>query len=248
MAARPTWKGLSQDQPRQHPDPGVPGDRLGGDDQLQPAARRVPDPHPAEAVVPELRARSADVRDRQGLRVREGALRGHRQRGRHREGPARVDAGHRPRAVHRRAPRSIPIYVERPYYLAPDGAMATEAFAVMREGMKGKAGIGKLALYGREYLVAVQAREKGLVMYTLRHARRSAQHGQHRGARRRAREDQAGRDQAGEAGDRRTSRATLDLRSTATSTRRSCSGSSTRRSPARKWSRPPRRRRRRSST
>jgi len=41
----------------------------------------------------------------------------------------------------------------------------------MREGMKGKTGIGKLALYGREYLVAVQAREKGLVMYTLRHAR-----------------------------------------------------------------------------
>ena len=53
-----------------------------------------------------------------------------------------------------------PIYVERPYYLAPDGGMATEAFAVMREGMKGKAGIGKLALYGREYLVAVQPREK----------------------------------------------------------------------------------------
>jgi DNA end-binding protein Ku len=64
-----------------------------------------------------------------------------------------------------------PIYIERPYYLAPDGAMAREAFAVMREGMVGKAGIGKLALYGREYLVAVQAREKGLVMYTLRHAK-----------------------------------------------------------------------------
>jgi DNA end-binding protein Ku len=64
-----------------------------------------------------------------------------------------------------------PIYVERPYYLAPDGPMALEAFAVMREGMKGKAGIGKLALYGREYLVAVLPREKGLVMYTLRHAR-----------------------------------------------------------------------------
>jgi DNA end-binding protein Ku len=64
-----------------------------------------------------------------------------------------------------------PIYVERPYYLAPDGTIATEAFAVMREGMKGKAGIGKLALYGREYLVAVVAKEKGLVMYTLRHAK-----------------------------------------------------------------------------
>ena len=63
-----------------------------------------------------------------------------------------------------------PIYIERPYYLAPDGPMALDAFAVMREGMKGKAGIGKLALYGREYLVAVQPKEKGLVMYTMRHS------------------------------------------------------------------------------
>src|SRR5262245_14102440 len=63
-----------------------------------------------------------------------------------------------------------PIYLERPYYLAPDGPVAREAFAVIREGMQGKAGIGKVALYGREYLVKVQPREKGLVMYTLRHA------------------------------------------------------------------------------
>ena len=64
-----------------------------------------------------------------------------------------------------------PIYVERPYYLAPDGPMAQQAFAVMREGMQGKAGIGKLALYGREYLVAVQPKDKGLVMYTMRHSK-----------------------------------------------------------------------------
>ena len=63
-----------------------------------------------------------------------------------------------------------PVYVERPYYLAPDGQVAAEAFAVMREGMAGKAAIGKLALYGREYLVAIQPRENGLVMYTMRHA------------------------------------------------------------------------------
>src|SRR3954470_6881870 len=63
-----------------------------------------------------------------------------------------------------------PIYVDRAYYLARDGGMATEAFAVMREGMAGKAGIGKLALYGREYLVAVRPQENGLVMYTLRSA------------------------------------------------------------------------------
>jgi DNA end-binding protein Ku len=63
-----------------------------------------------------------------------------------------------------------PIYIERPYYLAPDGNVAAEAFAVMREGMAGKAAIGKLALYGREYLVAIQPRETGLVMFTLRSA------------------------------------------------------------------------------
>lgn len=62
-----------------------------------------------------------------------------------------------------------PIYVDRSYYLAPDGPMAAEAFAVMREGMAGKAGIGKVALYGREYLVAVRPQKKGLVMYTLHH-------------------------------------------------------------------------------
>jgi len=64
-----------------------------------------------------------------------------------------------------------PIHVDRAYYLAPDGNIATQAFAVMREGMKGKAGIGKLALYGREYLVAVQPKDNGLVMFTLRHAK-----------------------------------------------------------------------------
>jgi DNA end-binding protein Ku len=63
------------------------------------------------------------------------------------------------------------IYLERPYYLAPDGPVAKEAFAVIREGMKGKAGLGKVALYGREYLIKVQPRENGMVMYTLRHAK-----------------------------------------------------------------------------
>src|SRR4030088_2401935 len=63
-----------------------------------------------------------------------------------------------------------PIYLERPYYLAPDGPVAAQAFAVVRVGMEGKAGIGEGALYGREYLVKVQPRERGLIMYTLRHA------------------------------------------------------------------------------
>jgi len=63
-----------------------------------------------------------------------------------------------------------PMYVDRTYYLAPDGAMAGEAFAVMRDGMTGKVGIGKLALYGREYLVAVRPLQRGIVMHTLHHA------------------------------------------------------------------------------
>src|SRR5918911_2451938 len=63
-----------------------------------------------------------------------------------------------------------PMYVDRAYYLAPDGPVASDAFAVMREGMKGKVGVGKLALYGREYLVAVRPHNRGIVMHTLHHA------------------------------------------------------------------------------
>ena len=48
--------------------------------------------------------------------------------------------------------------------------MAAEAFGVLREALRGKAGIGKLALAGRENLVAVQPRERGLAMFTLRPA------------------------------------------------------------------------------
>src|SRR5258708_2598436 len=63
-----------------------------------------------------------------------------------------------------------PMYVDRAYYLAPDGNMAGDAFAVMREGMKGKVGIGKLALYGREEPGAVRAHERGTQQYTLHQA------------------------------------------------------------------------------
>jgi DNA end-binding protein Ku len=63
-----------------------------------------------------------------------------------------------------------PMYVDRTYYLAPDGGVAADAFAVMRDGMQGKVGIGKLALYGREYLVAVRPFRRGIVMHTLHHA------------------------------------------------------------------------------
>jgi DNA end-binding protein Ku len=63
-----------------------------------------------------------------------------------------------------------PMYVDKAYYLAPEGPMANDAYAVMRDGMKGKAGIGKVAIHGREYLVAIRPHKQGLVMYTLHHA------------------------------------------------------------------------------
>jgi DNA end-binding protein Ku len=62
-----------------------------------------------------------------------------------------------------------PMYVDRTYYLAPE-AVGRDAFAVMRAGMTGKIGVGKLALYGREYLVAVRPLERGLALHTLHHA------------------------------------------------------------------------------
>lgn len=63
-----------------------------------------------------------------------------------------------------------PMYVDKAYYLAPEGPMAADAFAVMRDGMQGKAGVGKVAIHGREYLVAIKPHKQGLVMYTLHHA------------------------------------------------------------------------------
>jgi DNA end-binding protein Ku len=63
-----------------------------------------------------------------------------------------------------------PMYVDRAYYLVPDGGMAGDAYSVMRDGMQGKVGVGKVAIHGREYLVAVKPYKQGLVMYTLHHA------------------------------------------------------------------------------
>jgi DNA end-binding protein Ku len=60
------------------------------------------------------------------------------------------------------------MYVDRTYYLAPDGD--DEAYAVLREALRRQVGLGKLALYGREYLVAVRRQARGLVLHTLHHA------------------------------------------------------------------------------
>jgi DNA end-binding protein Ku len=67
------------------------------------------------------------------------------------------------------AARVDPMFIERPYYVAPDNAGAGSAFAVIRDALGDRAGVGKVALHGREYLVAIRPHASGLVMYTLRH-------------------------------------------------------------------------------
>jgi DNA end-binding protein Ku len=64
-----------------------------------------------------------------------------------------------------------PVFIDTPYYLGPDGKVAAESFAVMREALKGKAGIGTLAMHGRDRLVAIEPRGSGMIMFTLRHER-----------------------------------------------------------------------------
>ena len=168
MAPRPTWKGYLKVSLVNIPVKVFPATESAASISLQPAPRRVPDAHPAEEVVPALRPRGAQLRDRQGLRVREGPL-GRRRRKRTSRRSGRSRRGSSTWCSSPTTTAIDPIYVDRAYYLAPDGRMAADAFAVMREGMAGKAGIGKVALYGREYLVAVRPQKKGLVMYTLHH-------------------------------------------------------------------------------
>ena len=66
----------------------------------------------------------------------------------------------------------IPVlYNEKPYYVVPADDLAEEAFIVLREALKdtGKAGIGQLAMRGREYVVALRPCGRGIIMETLRY-------------------------------------------------------------------------------
>ena len=138
-----------------------------------------------------------------------------------------------------------PMYVDKAYYLAPEGPMAADAYAVMRDGMTGKAGIGKVAIHGREYLVAVKPHKQGLVMYTLHHAAEIRTIDQIDELREVRGKVTPGRGQAGPAGDRELPGAARPRRPTPTSTRAACARSSTPRWPARRsWRRRKRRRRR----
>lgn len=65
-----------------------------------------------------------------------------------------------------------PLYFEKPYYVVPADNLAEEAFIVMREALRKtrKAGLGQLALRGREYVVALKPCGKGMLLETLRYA------------------------------------------------------------------------------
>jgi DNA end-binding protein Ku len=62
------------------------------------------------------------------------------------------------------------LYWNDPYYLTPDGKIAAEAFAVIREAMSqtGKIALGRVVLHTRERLLALEPRDNGIVAYSLR--------------------------------------------------------------------------------
>src|SRR5487761_379632 len=63
-----------------------------------------------------------------------------------------------------------PIYYERPYLLAPREESATRAYDLLNETMYGsdRVALGRLALRGKERLVAIRSREGGLLLSTMR--------------------------------------------------------------------------------
>jgi len=67
-------------------------------------------------------------------------------------------------------------YFEKPYFVLPQNDAQAEAFAVVREALREekKAGLGKIAMAGREHLMAIAApsdpKLAGMMAYTLRYA------------------------------------------------------------------------------
>ena len=64
-----------------------------------------------------------------------------------------------------------PRYLIRPYYLRPDGKVGHDAFAVIRETIRemDKVAIGRVVLTNREHIIALEARDKGLIGTLLRY-------------------------------------------------------------------------------
>lgn len=62
------------------------------------------------------------------------------------------------------------LYWDSPYFLAPDGKLAVEAYTVIREAMRrtDKIALGRLVMHQRERLIAIEPQERGLVAWSLR--------------------------------------------------------------------------------
>jgi len=62
------------------------------------------------------------------------------------------------------------LYWDNPYFLAPDGQLADEAFGVIREAMRseGQVALGRVVLSTRERLLALEPRGKGIIAHSLR--------------------------------------------------------------------------------
>jgi DNA end-binding protein Ku len=62
------------------------------------------------------------------------------------------------------------LYWDHPYFLAPDGKLAQEPFAVIRDAMAdaGQIALGRVVLSTRERLLALEPRGKGILAWSLR--------------------------------------------------------------------------------
>ena len=62
-------------------------------------------------------------------------------------------------------------YLDTPYYITPDGQVGQDAFAVIREAMRGKGmvALGRVVLAKRERVIMLQPSDKGLMATTLRY-------------------------------------------------------------------------------
>jgi len=62
------------------------------------------------------------------------------------------------------------LYWDNPYYLAPDGKLAQEAFGVIRTALEksGKIALGRIVMATRERILALEPRGKGILAYTIR--------------------------------------------------------------------------------
>jgi DNA end-binding protein Ku len=62
------------------------------------------------------------------------------------------------------------VYWDNPYYLAPDGKLAQEAFGVIRTAMErsGRIALGRIVLATRERILALAPHERGIVAFSLR--------------------------------------------------------------------------------